>query len=576
MGEAAKKPKEVKYLPFNFTVTILATANLNGNIIDWDYSIPKTADIGMAKTFTIIKQERLANSMNLLFDAGDSLYGSRLTDYYAFSNSNTSRIHPVVKAENFMMYDGIVLGEKEFDYGQESLINSLSQSNAKLLAANVFNAKGKKPFPQSEPYMIKTFQIGDSKSKAKINIGIIGVTTPAILNLNNSQNYTDISIENQVATVKEYVKKLKKKKVDAIIVVAHSGVDADSSTVENQIVAIAENCPEINLIISGHKPGIIDESTPIYNSQREQIYDKGVINGVSILAPGQNGQYVGKASLLFEMFGRKYYIKKVNTTNISTAGVAPDRDLLNILWPYHDSTLQHLSAPIGNINSEFTDADTQLKNLGLVNLINDVQLQASKAQLSAASSFGLNPEFDKGIITNQDANSLYRFESYLYSIEVTGKQLKQYLEHAARYYKTFKEDDRIIRVGGENNEILGFNYDVVKGVDYTIDISKAPGERIKDITYNGNKVNDEDTFTLAINSFRYNGSGGYMTAMGFNADNPPIILFDSQKAFGNFGQVKELIASYIKSQDSISPTTPTNITISTGPYTPVETKFHNQ
>jgi len=236
--------------------------------------------------------------------------------------------------------------------------------------------------------------------------------------------------------------------------------------------------------------------------------------------------------------------------------------------------LQAQTRIIGYAGRDFESTDAASRNLAAIEFLNRVQLHFSNAQLSAAYLFNLDPTLRQGPITIQDVNSFYPYNNRsLYAIEISGGQLKHYLEHAARYFRTFKEGDRVIRVGGENNDMAESSYDIVQGVNYVIDITRPVGDRIRDITYQGRPVEVTDVFTMAISSSRLNGMGGYLAAMGFDRNNPPTIVYDSRSDFGRADQIQGLIAQYIRERRTIWPETPTNFKIVTAPFQPVETKF---
>jgi 2',3'-cyclic-nucleotide 2'-phosphodiesterase (5'-nucleotidase family) len=196
--DLSAREREVRYLPLNVTIDIFSTGHIHGHIIDWDYAIPQTSEIGLAKVNTIVKNGRLNNKYNLLLDAGSFQYGSAMTAHYADTGFNG--IHPMIRASNYMFYDGLILGETDFSQGTKALADAISKSNAPILAANVYDSKTGKLWNRVEPYIIKTFEIGE-KAKAKIKIGIIGVTDKA--SLPEGENFSELNITDQVEAVKK-------------------------------------------------------------------------------------------------------------------------------------------------------------------------------------------------------------------------------------------------------------------------------------------------------------------------------------------------------------------------------------
>lgn len=542
-------------------ITLLATSDLHGNIVGWDYLTASPADVGLAKIYTLVKQEREKNPNTILIDNGDILQGTPLATYYS-SIDKTWKIHPMFQVFNAMNYDAIVLGNHEFNYGLNLLQKAIASSKAPVLSANTIDSRTGKMWKEVKPYTIKECNIKGEIVK----IAIIGLTTNAIPNWENAENYAGLEFKDQVATLQKIIKKLKNK-VDILIVASHSGIEIDGQETilgENQIAAIANSCPEISLIIAGHRHITIDNDNPVKNAKNEIIYDKGIINKIPVLEPNCWGKFLGKADLDFAKINGKWQLVQLTTSNITTKGIAEDPTIVALVKPYHEATLKYLATKIGTATADFAALDGTIHDTPLVSLIHEVQRYYGKAQLSAAATFNSQALIKQGDIRLQHIYSLYSYENYMYTIKVTGVQLLKYLEHSARYYKQAMPGDTII--GTNYNGLADYNYDMISGVDYLIDITKPQGQRIKNLTYNGVPVKEQDEFTLAINNYRANGGGGYMSAIGFNlgADKGKI-TFNSMTAYGDDGQVRNLIIRYIKEKNSISPNVSNNWKVTTIP-----------
>ena len=166
------------------------------------------------------------------------------------------------------------------------------------------------------------------------------------------------------------------------------------------------------------------------------------------------------------------------------------------------------------------------------------------ADLASSANFNAAATITAGPITRNSMYSLYIYENYLYTIKINDDQLKKYLEYSARI-NTAKPGDTAFSVGGPANSIPSYNYDIVEGVTYTINAAKPAGERIEQLRYKNQPVQPTAIFNFALNNYRYNGGGGFMAAMGFDANHPATVLYDSQKAFGDDGQIRNLIMNYI-------------------------------
>jgi 2',3'-cyclic-nucleotide 2'-phosphodiesterase/3'-nucleotidase len=141
-----------------------------------------------------------------------------------------------------------------------------------------------------------------------------------------------------------------------------------------------------------------------------------------------------------------------------------------------------------------------------------VERRTAGADLASAAAFNLNASFGPGPITMADMAELYPYDNnVLRAVKISGKQLRDYLEFSAKYYRAGASG------GGDSlidPNVPGFNFDIVQGVDYIIDLTKPLGSRITTLARNGRPVVDTDTFTMALNDYRQVGGGGYAMLRG--------------------------------------------------------------
>ena len=452
-------------------LTVLATSDVHGQLTGWDYFNARPAPYGLSRVSTLVNLERQANpDATLLLDGGDFLQGTPLDSYYATVEKNWS-VHPVLAAFNAMQYDAIVVGNHEFNFGLAFFAKAMRQ-NANLLSANIIETKSGKVWSNVKPYLIKEVLLDGERVK----VGIIGVTTPAVPNFENAQNYQGLSFQDQAATVKKYVAELKRQGVDLIIAASHSGVESKTRPgAENQVAAIAAAAPELSLIIAAHDHVLIDNQHGIKDG-KEMLYPDAVINGVPVMATKNLAQSLAKAKLEIVKQEGHWKVIKAVTANIMTNDVAEDEKIVKLIEPYHAATLKFLNEKIGEASGDFSGERAALEDSALIDLVNETQRHFGKAQLAAAASFNPKAQIMAGDIKRQHVASLYVYENYLYTISVTGAQLKLFLEKAAEQY-------------GQKPD---YNYDMVQGVEYLIDLSKPLGERITLLKYQGKDVRPED------------------------------------------------------------------------------------
>lgn len=526
---------------FAGNLTVFSTSDVHGSVIGWNYFTAKAADVGLAKVSMLINEARGQQTKDdamLIIDAGDILQGTPL-DTYMVQNQDEWQAgdHPMFAAFRTIGYDAITCGNHEFNFGLDYL-RKASAKNNNLLGANVIDTKTNKTWQGVKPYVLKTIKIDGEALK----VGIIGTVTPAIPNFEAPVHYQGVHFVSQVPVIQQGIKELKKQGADIIIAATHSGVErADRDSAENQVVSIAKACPELSLLICAHNHVVIDNTKGI-KAPDGTVYKDAVINGVPIVESGKDGKFVGKSQLTLHKVKGKWTVEKVTTQALSVKGVADDPVITAQVKPWHDKTLKYLQQTVGEADGAFIGAESNHQDSAIVDLINNIQREVAGTQLSAAAAFNTSQNIEKGPITLQQLSGLYIYENYLYGIEVTGAQLRKYMEHAASYYGTSPD----------------YNYDMLQGADYTIDMSRPKGARITKLQYQGKDVKDTDKFTLAMNDYRFNGGSGYMEAMGFNENNPPKVVYDSIKELGDAGQVRSLIVDYIKKKGKITPVVDNN------------------
>lgn len=522
-------------------VTILGTSDLHANIINYDYYSQKTADQGLAKVYSVVKEVRAANPNTLLIDNGDTIQGTPLAQYYLDNyNSKTATkiVNPMINVMNMMKYDAWTLGNHEFNYGIPLLKKVMAGATFDVLSANSYNADGTN---LAKPYTIKTVN--------GARIAILGLTTKGVTTWDKN-NVVGMEFKDIVTDGKKWVAELTAKtgaeKVDAIIVSAHTGtVSANDTLGENEAYALAAACPEITAILTGHTHKDLVETTA---------------NGVLIVQPLNWGKRVSEIDLNMKKVGDKWTVDTKTGKNIDVKTYAPAQEVLDAAKADLAAVDKLVATVIGKSTAEFSGIDQQIKDTALVDLIQKVQMYYGKADISIAASFNDASRIPKGDVRVSDINALYVYENFLNVTEMTGKQLKAYIEYSAKYFKT-------ITVAGDTNItfdplVAGYNYDMIQGVNYTLDLTAPVGNRLLNLTFKGKPVTDTQTFRVALNNYRFSGGGGHMAAAGITN---PKNLYDSQVAMGDVGQIRTMIINYIKMKKTISPVVDMNYNLVTVP-----------
>lgn len=547
------------------TITIVGTSDLHGNILPIDYSNMKPANQGLAKVSTYVKSIRNANPNVMLVDSGDTIQGTPLSYYY--DKVDTTSEYPMMKIMGAMKYDTWTLGNHEFNYGLTVLnriIKDAQKENINVLSANTYKTSDDSNFVK--PYTIKTFKINGKD----IKVGILGLTTKCIPNWENASNYEGLKFNDLVDEAKKWVPVLKdKEKVDILVATIHSGEESANDTIpENQIKAVASSVNGIDAIICGHAHSNISSDLTVKNPSGKVV---------PITEPGKWAQAVSQVDISVKADGT---VGTVTTKTVKMdEKVEADQTILKIAEPYQDATVKYVGTVIGSSTGEFPGTNQTTEPTALMDLINKVQMDGAKAQLSIAAPLSASAYIPKGDVTIQSMMGVYVFENFLYGVKMTGAQLKNWMEYSVRYYKQVSNPgDKIVKDSVLN--IPDYNLDQLYGATYDIDLTQpactvdaktglvTSGNRIKNLKVNGVPIKDTDVFTVAINNYRYNGGGGFMKAAGLKPGDPSITTYDSAKTLGDDGQVRNMMIKYIQDKKTITPDVAKNWKISTTPILP--------
>lgn len=508
-------------------IVILGTTDQHGNIFPVDYYTDKPDNRGLAKVATIIKRTRKENPNVVLIDSGDTIQGTPLAYYH--NKKNNQPPDPMMLAMSALNYDAMAVGNHEYNFGFKVLEKARSEAKFPWLSANTYNQVTGKTY--YEPYIIKEV--------AGVRVGILGLTTPGVPAWENKPNYEGLEFREPLLEAKKWVPILRgKERADIIVIAMHMGLEEDLRTGEinpgqveneNQAIAIAKQVPGVDLIFMGHTHRDVPSLA---------------INGVLLTQANHWGRHVARADVYLESGGNKWRIVARSTRTIPTDDkVEADEAILKIGEPYHRETQAWLSREIGESAVELTAEEARFKDTAILDLIQRVQLEAGKAEVSMAAVFNPQARIAKGPVSVRNIAGLYVYENTLVVIEVTGQQLKDALEHSAKYFRDYEPGKSLAEL--VNEKIPAYNFDIAEGVTYELNISKPIGQRIEKLQYQGKPVSPAQKFRLATNSYRVNGGGGYTMYL-----NAPVLYRSGE-------EIRELIIDWLERYKTI-PTEPNN------------------
>lgn len=559
----AKAPAARAFEP-ELRLTVLGTTDLHGHVYNWDYfrdteyDDAKHNDVGAAKCATLIqavRAERGAASC-ITLDAGDTIQGTPLAYYFAKIEPISKTVtHPMALAMNAIGYDAAALGNHEFNYGVDLLRTFQSQLHHPLLGANALDWNtGKSAFPS---YTLKRVNVPGHKP---VTVGIVGLVTPGVAIWDKANVEGRIRMNGIVEQAKIVVPEVKRAGADVIVVSCHSGADTSSSYgdalpyPENASTLLAQQVPDIDAILVGHAHVEIPQRFVTNEQTGRQVL---------LSEPLCFGERVTVMDLNLRMTRGQWEVASSASTLLNSNTAPEDPKIAALLRTAHEKVRTYVNGVIGSCLEDMSGARAVVEDSAAVDLINLVQAEAVKAGLvgtsdentpvlSIAAPFSRTAIIPKGDVTVRDVAGLYIYDNTLLGIKFTGAQLKAYLETSATYFKqvsgtgpfTIDQLTNAVTPTAPNGT-PDYNYDVMGGLDarltYDIDVTVAPGGRIRNLAYDGTPVADADGFVIAINNYRQSGGGGFP-----GVTTAPVV-------YNRQNEIRQLIIDWVTANKVIDP-----------------------
>ena len=509
-------------------IKILGTSDIHGRVVPWSYGADVEDKSGSyAQIATYVKDVRKNNKNVVLVDVGDAIQDNQV-DVFA-KDKKYYKDHPIPKVLNEMKYDVFVLGNHEFNFGMEALDEILKDIKAKKLTANFYYKKNDKRYIDATTII--------EKDGAKL--GIIGLSTPMSVKFEeDTGNLKDMKFTSPTEEARTQVEKLKAKGVDAIIAVTHMGIDNENNIPDTGMRDVINAVDGIDVVIAGHMHKDVPSET---------------IKNTLITEPHRYGTVVSEVDLTFDINDKKEVklVKKESKT-VPVKALEADKKIVEIYKPYHEKLRELNNVVIGQTANEMVPQETKhgvsaafSKDTGLSSFINDVEQHYSGADVVTFSFDHQKARMDKGDIKKKDIIFNYRYAGGDVTVyEMTGKQLKEYMEWSANYFDTIQPGDTEYRYNAERKKSKYVTYDIFGGVNYKIDLRNPKGSKIVDLTLaDGKPVTDDMKLKVGMNSYRFaqlNGKGGIWEGQKIP------VLWESKVAMGREkGTIQNMMIDYI-------------------------------
>ncbi|MEQ8188922.1 MAG: bifunctional UDP-sugar hydrolase/5'-nucleotidase [Candidatus Eremiobacterota bacterium] len=431
------------------TVNIIYTNDLHGSFLPKENEGSSTG--GMAYTASVIRELKNKSEGNsLLLDGGDWSQGSY--------ESGLTKGKTMIKVMNNLGYDAAETGNHEYDWSKEDLKEMAREANFPVLGANLEKEKAG-VLDEVKPYTVKEID--------GVKIGIIGLITPEVAKLTKPQNMEGLKVLDPKETAAKYVKELREKGIDTIVVLSHQGEEADKE--------LAGSVEGIDVIVGGHSHTAIDKPD--------------VVNGTLIVQSGSKGEFVGNLELSIDRESKKIVSSKNELIPVNTKDIKPDSDVEKIIAPVLEEAKKKQSELLGTTETDLNHS-SRVTESAMGHIITDGMREKTRSDIAIINSGGIRGEIRKGDITYGGLYKILPFENKLVTMNLTGRQIKEVLEHTP---------------WTEKNDLQ------VSGMTLDIDKSKPEGERIVSIKTGDKPLEMDKIYRVTADDFLANGGAGYDT-----------------------------------------------------------------
>lgn len=531
--------------------------------------------------------------------------------------SDPGSIHPMYKAMNLLGYDAATFGNHEFNYGLDYLGKAIAGAKDRsgdplpYVNANIYVdddhdgiADDNEITNQYDPYEILTRTFKDENGVDQtVKIGVIGLVTPQIMDWDKANLFGKVVTRDIAETAAHFVPLMKADGADIVVALAHTGFDANAvegDLSENDVNALSK-VPGIDAILFSHTHKIFptasnasldalfkDPSTGLpYNSSSSVVNNVyglggGTINGVFAVQSGFGGANLGLIDLkLVKDAGGKWTVDKTGSQSstrsiyrtvdkVNYANVEPDADVVNAVDAEHKATIDYTGQKLGETDAPINSYFAMVQDDPSIQIVTDAQKWYAKKSvagtvyeglpiLSAGAPFkaGRNgpseyTDIDKGPLTIRSASDLYLYDNTLKAVVIKGSTVKEWLEMSAG---AFNQIDPASTAEQPllNSSFAVYNYDVIDGVTYQIDVTKpakykpdgtvndASSSRIVNLKYAGKPIDPEQKFVVVTNNYRASGGGNFPGLKGST------LAVDSQD------ENRQVLMDYISEKKTVSP-----------------------
>lgn len=482
---------------------LVETSDIHGCFFPFDYITNQPMKGSMARVSTYLKTLRKNNDNVVLLDCGDILQGQPVSYFSNYIDTLNSNI--AAEVCNYLNYDAQTIGNHDIEPGHQVYDAWHKATHCPQLGANIIDTKTGKPY--FRPYTII--------SRQGVRIAILGLLTPAIPNWLPETLWSGLRFDDMVTTARQWMDYIRKNEhPDLVVGLFHSGQEGgivSNGSYEDASLTVAREVPGFDIVFYGHDH--TKYCGTVVNKEGKTVW---------LLDPANKAMRVTQATVNLHKDKGKWTIESINGQLVDVTDMAVDEEFCNHFKSFTDKVKAFANEQIGTLQKDIFSRDGFFGNSAFNDLIQQLQLDITHADISLSAPLQFNAVLKKGPIRIGDMFNLYKFENQLYVMRLTGREIRNHLEMSYdQWVNTMKSpDDHLLllndatkgdqqRLGFKN---FTFNFDSASGIDYVVDVTKPDGQKVTILRMSDGRPFDENKFyKVALNSYRANGGGELLT-----------------------------------------------------------------
>lgn len=520
-----------------YTFRILTTNDVHGRYFDSLYVSQRTSN-ALTNVAWYADSIRVADGAEnvVLIDAGDCLQGDNAAYYYNYVDTVSK--HLFARMVEYIGYDAVVVGNHDIETGHPVYDRIIRTMDVPFLAANAIRTDDGKPY----------FQEYVTLNRHGLRITIIGFTNPNIKSWLSPLLWEGMTFESLTAMTQQVVDRVRKKeKSDVVIVAVHAGTgNGDGSQYESQGLDLFNSLEGVDFVICAH------DHRPVVHKN----------DSICLINAGSHCRNLGFGSVTLKVEGGKVVSKRLDAELLPIDKRNVDTRMQELFRPDFEAVKAFTLMEVGELETDLRTRDAFKGMSDYMNLIHTLSLGCAPAQISFAAPLTFNGFVKKGTLVYNDLFTIYPFENQLFVVNMSGKEIKDYLEFSYdSWINTIDSaDDNLLKIVNEPDPRTGqkrwsfvnrsYNFDSAGGLVYTVDVTKSFGGRVNIVSLaDGTPFNENAQYDVAMTSYRASGGGGLMKAVGIDTDRI------DDRVVEYYPEIRNILYDYLVANKEIDPET---------------------